>query len=253
MEIVCENIKDAYDFVDKLGKYKIELKDTMIGILYQQLDSVCIKKLKIDKVELDIELNYGKEFVDVHNVIKNKLENNPCGITILRGEVGTGKSSYIKYLAQIIDRLFIFIPVSQISSLVSPSLITTLINNPNSILVIEEAEQAVMSREDNPENGSLVSTILNLGDGLLSSMLKIGIILTFNTHVKNIDKATLRKGRLQAEWEFKNLSIENARRLAKKLGKNPNKIEKEMSLADIYGLDDVNFHKEKEILPIGFR
>ena len=71
-------------------------------------------------------------------------------------------------------------------------------------------------------------------------------MLTFNTERTLIDKALLRKGRLQVEWEFKELSLENSKKLAEKLGKDPNKITEPSKLCDIYNLDDCNFHEEKE-------
>ncbi len=61
-----------------------------------------------------------------------------------------------------------------------------------------------------------------------------------STHRSNIDPALLRKGRLTASYEFKELSLDKARNLAKEL-KKPALPEREMTLADVYGLEAENF------------
>jgi glucose-1-phosphate thymidylyltransferase short form len=80
------------------------------------------------------------------------------------------------------------------------------LNNKNSVFVIEDAEELITSREE--VRNSNLSMLLNLTDGLLGESLGIQIIATFNTDVKNIDKALLRKGRLSQIYAFKALSIE---------------------------------------------
>jgi hypothetical protein len=256
VSIASANISSIQNFLEFTKKLLYKKKENKIGII-NAADSgrLSIRKISIDPVEIDIELNYGKEFVNVNKSILKKLEEKRTGLFLLHSTPGNGKSYYIKYLAQTVkDKLFIFIPTSMIDSIVQPSLISLLLDYPNSVLIIEDAEQAIMSRDENPANASLVSNILNISDGILGSMLNVALILTFNTERTNIDKALLRKGRLQAEWEFKELSAENAKKLAKKLGKDVEKIDKPTKICDIYNADDINFHKEadKEERIIGF-
>jgi ATP-dependent 26S proteasome regulatory subunit len=116
---------------------------------------------------------------------------------------------------------------------------------------MEDAEKAVISREEGLGNESLVSSLLNIGDGILGSMLNLSIILTFNTARENVDKALLRKGRLHYEHEFNKLSIVDAQALINKLKKKFDVVEP-MSLAEIYNIDDDNNHKEKEKPKFGF-
>ncbi len=92
------------------------------------------------------------------------------------------------------------------------------------------------------ENGASLETILNLSDGILGNTLKTKFICTFNTNLRNIDKALLRKGRLRMRYEFKKLSIEKTKRLVEGATK-------EMTLAEIYNQED-NGIKDKE--KIGF-
>jgi hypothetical protein len=77
---------------------------------------------------------------------------------------------------------------------------------------------------------------LNLTDGLLNDILDVQIIATFNTDINNIDKALLRPERLAAMKNFRELTVENGKKLAKEIGVDPDLIIKESSLADIYAL-----------------
>lgn len=186
--------------------------------------------------EDNILLNYGDKFGPIYKKILDRLENMSKGILIFRGDPGTGKSYLIKHLTSKIDREFIFIPTGLSGELASPSFLTLLLNHKNSVLVLEDAEQAIQSREDNLSNASTVSTLLNLADGLLSDLLNITLILSYNTGNERVDKGLLRKGRLGLDYLFPPLSIKEGQRLADSLKKNI-KIEKEMILADVYNIE----------------
>jgi ATP-dependent 26S proteasome regulatory subunit len=98
-------------------------------------------------------------------------------------------------------------------------------------------------------NASVVSTILQLTDGLFSDYLNIKIICTFNTNIERIDKALLRKGRMIAKYKFTALSAEKTKALAEKLGYE--NVKGSMTLADIFGLDKHDF-KDPDKKAIGF-
>jgi hypothetical protein len=115
--------------------------------------------------------------------------------------------------------------------------------------VIEDAENIIMDREQN-EN-SPVSTLLNISDGLLADCLNIQVICSFNTDLSKIDTALMRKGRLIARYEFRELEVEKARKLSQKLG-HPGMIEKPITLSDIYNRGDMDFEQPKRKRAIGF-
>ena len=150
-------------------------------------------------------------------------------------------------------RKFIFIPSHYVDSLSSPDFLPLLLNNRNCVLVLEDSEVALLSRDKGNRNESLVSSLLNLGDGILSDLLGITIVVTFNTQKDKIDEAIVRKGRLLHEHEFKPLSKEDAQKLIDKLGKKYI-AKSEMPLCEIYGLEDDTGHKKIEEVrkPIGF-
>ncbi len=115
-------------------------------------------------------------------------------------------------------------------------------------MIIEDAEKVVISR-DHESNDSVVSTILQLTDGLFSDFLNIKIICTFNTTIDRLDKALLRKGRMIAKYKFAPLSPEKTVTLAQKLGHE--NVTGSLTLADLFGLDKPGFNNKTQ-KTIGF-
>ena len=109
--------------------------------------------------------------------------------------------------------------------------------------------QVRLVREEN--GNSPVSTLLNLSDGLLSDCLNIQIICSFNTDISKVDSALLRKGRLIAKYEFKELEVEKAQNLSEKLGFKTH-ISKPMNLTDIYNQEEKNGNHTAQRKSIGF-
>jgi hypothetical protein len=246
-----KEIKDKFAVVRDLNK------EIYFGILYQNGSSIQIRKYPLDDKyaqNLNIKLNYGEAFEGHHKNIVERLTSNKHGIFIFHGSPGTGKTTYIKHLAKLFGgkRTFIFIPTTFIDSLVSPSLIPVLIDNKDSVLVLEDAEKAVVSRAGQSGNESLVSSLLNIGDGILGSMLNLSLIVTFNTSKESVDAALMRKGRLQYEHKFDPLNISDAQKLLKSLNKT-HTVDNPMTLAEIYNLEHSTNHVEEEQTKIGFK
>ena len=199
---------------------------------------------------LDLELNYGKKFLDVDKKVKERLAEKPNGLFMFHGLPGTGKTTYIKYLAKESNRDFIYIPTTMIESFTSdPNCLHTLLQKPNSVIILEDAEKAIMKRQNDGMDSSAVSSLLNLSDGILSDILKTSVILTYNCPKHDIDDALKRKGRLQVEYEFGALSIEDGKKLAKKIKIPKNIIEEKithpLTLSEIYNLErEVEFYDE---------
>ncbi|MBC7876552.1 MAG: AAA family ATPase [Anaerolineales bacterium] len=203
----------------------------------------------IDFQSVDISDLYNEDFSEIDSIISQSIAREDAGIILLHGEPGTGKTTYIKNLIyRFKDKDFIFIQNDFVQDLLNPSFVTFLLRNKNSVLIIEDAEKVVVSR-DNPSDASVVSTILQLTDGLFSDFLNIKIVCTFNTNIDRIDKALLRKGRMIAKYNFAPLSPEKTAALAKKLGhKN---VDGSLTLADIFGIDKPGFNDATE-KKIGF-
>jgi len=190
---------------------------------------------------IDINELYNDDFPSVDEVISASIPKNESGMILLHGEPGTGKTTYIKHLiSKFKDKKFIFIQNDFVRELLKPSFIAFLLQNKDAILIIEDAEKVVVARESSSDE-SVVSTLLQLTDGLFSDFLNIKIICTFNTNLDRIDKALLRKGRMIAKYNFAPLSPEKTAALAKKLGYDD--VTGTLTLADIFGYDKENFNK----------
>ena len=118
-----------------------------------------------------------------------------------------------------------------------PSFLPFLMKHPNSILIIEDAENVIQDRKRTTiASDQAVSNLLNLSDGLLGDAIHQQLICTFNCDLHGIDPALLRDGRLVLEHKFEKLSPENARRLCEKLNVpgHGEDIHEPISLAEIY-------------------
>jgi hypothetical protein len=194
---------------------------------------------------IDIKNNYNDDFTNIHEVITLNLnEKKKNGIILLHGTYGAGKTYYIRYLISNISRKFIYLPLHMVDWLSDPAFIPFMSKFKDCVLILEDCENLLMHRDDGNPNAGGLSNLLNLGDGLLSDAFSINIICSFNSNLKKIDDALLRKGRLIARYEFKELEIPKAQALADKLEKNII-IEKPMTLTDIYNAECMKFENKK--------
>jgi SpoVK/Ycf46/Vps4 family AAA+-type ATPase len=248
------NIQFAeFDFTEIQNFQRVKKKSS-INLIKSEMGHLDTEEYDLIVPDMDLELNYGSEFIKVHDVIIDRLnKNNDKGIILLHGEPGTGKTSYIKYLTKLIkDKDILFIPPSMAEMLSEPSIIPFLMDQRNTVLIIEDAERVISDREGNGSPAG-VSNILNLTDGILADCLNIQVIATFNMKRERIDQALLRKGRLIAEHKFEKLSTEETNKLLKHLGKSQ-EVNEAMSLADIYNIDVELFKStNKNTSKIGLR
>ena len=234
-----------------MGK-KRKHESNNIALVIQTPRGYDTTSFELPEQKLDIELGYGKGFKPIHEKIINTLnQKNGKGLVLLHGTPGTGKTHYLKYIAsKIKDKRVLFIPPYLADFITSPEMTPFLIQNSNSILFIEDAERVITDRNNGGANG--VSNILNITDGILSDILKIQIVATFNMDKAKIDSALLRKGRLIAEHKFDALPIEDAQALINSLGFE-HKADKPMTLTEIYNLSEVEYKSEEKGRPsIGF-
>ena len=244
----------AFD-LKKYDKYIAPIEEgSFINTIIKTDAGIEFHPFRVDVPEtFDIKTNYEPEFEKVHDDIISNLKEKKSGLYLFHGPHGTGKTTFIKYLASKVNRDVIYVPVAFIDSLIDPGFIPALLNKKGCIIIIEDAEKALLNREDD-NNSSMVSTILNITDGIMGDIFKISIIATYNSKRDCIDAALMRKGRLKVEYKFDNLKKETAQNLIDKLGIDY-KVTKAMSLADIYNLDtkdNINTPELKKDKFIGF-
>ena len=237
--------------ITPLAKTRRE-RENNIALVIQTNRGYDTTTFELPKQKLDIELGYGKGFKPIHEKIIHKLnEPKSKGLVLLHGTPGTGKTHYLKYLAsKIKNKRVLFIPPFLADFITSPEMTPFLIQNAGSVLFIEDAERVITDRNAGGGNG--VSNILNITDGILSDILNIQIVATFNMDKAKIDSALLRKGRLIAEHKFDALPVEDAQALIDNLGFE-HTADKPMTLTEIYNLSEVEYKsEEKSKATIGF-
>ena len=204
---------------------------------------------KVNVPDINLSENYNDDITVTYDKLTTFLKSRDTGICFLRGEPGTGKSYFLRYLLSKCPNNYIFVPNNITSHLASPDFLSFMIDNKDSIFILEDCEQVLFNRELNPHNTG-ISGILNIADGLMSDVLNIKFICTFNTDLENIDKALLREGRCIINYEFKPLTIDKTQHLLNKLGKQ---VENccEMTLAQIYNYND-QINSEMVKKKIGF-
>jgi hypothetical protein len=246
----------GYEFADRLVKALADFKlpekkeDFEINIITLSRSGLELKPLDIKPTLLDIGMYYNDDFKEVDELIRERLNRqSDKGIVLLHGLPGTGKTTYLRHLIGELKKKVLFVSPSVAGNLMNPEFIDLLIDNPNAILIIEDAENIMMDRKYNSD--SSVSNLLNLSDGLLSDCLSVQIICTFNNALSLVDSALMRKGRMIAKYEFGKLRVEKAQQLSLHLGFD-SVIDKPMTLAEIANQLE-KAHQADRVEVIGFR
>ena len=171
----------------------------------------------------ELALHYGDEFAGWEQNLVARLQTQPSGLTILRGEPGVGKTCFVRHLLSRLaktHRCFL-VPTSNFGLLADPQLATFWANEAarsklHNLLILEDAE-ALLEKRCGPNN-EMVSNLLNMADGLLGDAMRVQIVATVNAPLDKLDPAVTRRGRLQGYHQFRRLSRDEAGRLARAKG-----------------------------------
>lgn len=247
IEVYTDNMKKTFEVI----------KDYFA--IYEKKDEICFGIAAIDvsnsvytswydykSFNIDIEKNYNDDFKAPYKKLCDLIENEgQADLILLYGDPGTGKSSLIKHLiTKYYDKDFIFMDGALLANASQEKLMAYFLDNQNTIFILEDCEKALMSREH--YNNPVMPVLLNLTDGIISDVLGIKLICTFNTALENIDKALTRKGRLSMKYEFKKLTKD---KVANILGHS---VDKDMTLAELYNIEEENDYSKKNTKKIGF-
>lgn len=230
----------------ELFEEKVE-EEKKINLLVMTLNGWDVHPLPVKKQPIDLG-HYNKDLP--HEEIKKELESEGSGLMIFHGAPGTGKTSYLRGLLHESHREFIWLDPKILSNMDSDSLLQIFAEYKNSVVVLEDCEKLVQSRERRGgQSSSEMNILLNLTDGILGDSFNLKFICTFNSGLDSIDTALLRNGRLKVKYEFKELEASRVKALSEKIGKNVP--EMDMALCDIYNWDESK-PVEKKPRAIGF-
>lgn len=224
----------------------VSVPEPKIGLLVSVGDGldVATTTMEVPLIE-DINIPYGRGFDVVSDTIVETIKSkDKTGLMIFHGEPGTGKTSYIKWLSGQTHRRFIYIPSYMVRSITDPSFMSLFLRLKDTVFVIEDAEESLGPRVQG--GNSIVSTLLNLTDGILANALNCQFICTFNTEIENIDSALLRPGRLLVRHEFKALDVEDATTYLTHSGHDGDMPEEPQTLAQLSKINEEILDNTKE-------
>jgi len=248
-EIFCDpnNIEAVFNGIK--GYFEKSTKEETITFGIASVDSngsLYTTWYDYETYHIDIDKNYNDDFkIPYERMCSLIEEDNNGALMFLYGVPGSGKTSVIKNLiCKYPEKDFVFFDSNLLIGVPQDKVIGYFLNSQNSIFIFEDCERVLQSR--NKGANPMISTLLNLTDGIISDVLGIKIICTFNTNITNVDEALLRKGRLKLKYEFKKLCKEKASAI---LGEE---VKEDMSLADIYNYKEENDFSKQITTKIGF-
>jgi len=198
------------------------------------------------------EDNYNEEVIEDFKFAVAELQREePIGrLLLIDGDPGTGKTFFIRGLIhEVLDAIFVLVPSHMVEDLAGPELVPMLIrarslagSDKPIVLVIEDADKALVPRGDQEGSLTAISALLNVSDGILGHTLNLRIVCTTNAKIDEIDSALKRPGRLSRQIHVGLLSAEKAAEVYNRLMGTEVTFEGPQSLAEVY-----RFAKAEEI------
>lgn len=148
--------------------------------------------------------NYGATIMaQFDRVVSELRKRDPVGrLVLMEGEPGTGKTHLIRAMIVALSAACrcILIPPNCMADLAGPSFLQALLNQRQPgrplVLILEDADDCLIARDENHAAKASLSSLLNLSDGIVGAALDLRVIATTNQTLEAIDKAVLRPGRL---------------------------------------------------------
>lgn len=164
-----------------------------------------------------ITYEFIDNFIKKYEMYKSKQLNYKTGL-LFYGEPGTGKSTFIKILANKYNRNILQINIGDIEYINFNELSSILNNDPNKYIVLFEDIDTLYLNRDKGENkfNNVINKLLQFLDSN-SSPNNVIFIATTN-YVGRLDDALLREGRFDLKLEFKPLNYKDTIKFGKSFG-----------------------------------
>lgn len=236
--------KDLFDDCEKMCDEVLGPKSSAgkAYVLVSTSEGLRLKSLGLASVPFERGNYNPKVLEDFDHVVADLKTNDPCGrLIILDGEAGSGKTFCIRgILHEVPEALFVVIPAHLIPTIGDPGMVNALIEvrkdkgDLPTIFIIEDADDCLMPRSS--DNVHSVSSLLNLGDGILGATLDIRLICTTNVKGEDLDQAVMRPGRLCRKIDVDRLDIGVAEKVYLRLTGKETKFNRPPTLAEVYRL-----------------
>lgn len=188
--------------------------------------------------------NYShKVLASYDHIVEDLNSEAPSGrISIMAGPPGTGKTYLIRsLLSEVPKAAFVIVPPHLVEDLGSPEILPSLTAAKNEmngpiVMILEDADQCLVPRRANTKDGNMnaISSLLNLGDGILGSVLDLRIVATTNAKEIEMDPAIRRPGRLSEYVHVGSLEPAEAAQVLYRLTSKKVANDKPMTLAEAY-------------------
>jgi hypothetical protein len=160
---------------------------------------------------------------------------SPANILLLIGPPGTGKTTFIRGLLAHSNSSAIVTYDAAI--LEKDYLFARFIEDETGVMVLEDSDNFLKARSD---GNTMMHRFLNVGDGLVTTKGKKLIFSTNLPSIRDVDPALVRPGRCFDILNFAPLNVEQASKLADKLGTTYDK-----KASDTYSIAEI-FNKQLE-------